>query len=52
MLARSAASIAKAKTMADAASELQAEDGGLRRVAKDLFSGAVGGAAQVLLGKS
>lgn len=27
------------------------EEGGLKRISKDLFSGAAGGAAQVLLGK-
>jgi hypothetical protein len=35
--------------MADAASEM--EEGGMMRTLKDLFAGAAGGIAQVLLGK-
>ena len=36
--------------MADAAAEL--EEGGIKRTLKDLFAGAAGGIAQVLLGES
>ena len=36
--------------MADAAAEM--EDGGMVRTFKDLFAGAAGGIAQVLLGES
>lgn len=36
--------------MADAAAEM--EEGGMVRTLKDLFAGAAGGIAQVLLGKS
>lgn len=36
--------------MGDAAAEL--EEGGMKRMLKDLFAGAAGGIAQVLLGKS
>jgi solute carrier family 25 (mitochondrial carnitine/acylcarnitine transporter), member 20/29 len=36
--------------MADAAAEI--EEGGLKRTLKDLFAGAAGGIAQVLLGES
>ncbi|KAF1982038.1 mitochondrial carrier [Aulographum hederae CBS 113979] len=37
--------------MADAAAELEAEAGGFARTVKDLFAGATGGIAQVLLGQ-
>ena len=36
--------------MADAAAEL--DEGGIKRTLKDLFAGAAGGVAQVLLGQS
>lgn len=36
--------------MADAAADV-IEEGGFQKTAKDLFSGAVGGIAQVLIGK-
>ena len=35
--------------MADAAAEL--DEGGIKRAAKDLFAGAAGGIAQVLIGQ-
>ena len=35
-----------------AASDIKAEEGGLTRTLKDLFAGAAGGIAQVLLGQS
>ena len=34
-----------------AAEELELEEGGLKQTAKDLFAGAAGGVAQVLLGE-
>lgn len=40
--------------MAEAVEDLEAQRGesGTKRIAKDLFGGAVGGVAQVLIGKS
>ena len=37
--------------MASVAEEIEATQGGALQTAKDLFSGAVGGVAQVLIGK-
>lgn len=37
--------------MADSAADIEAHVGGAKQTAKDLFAGAAGGVAQVLLGE-